>query len=294
MVDTAPRGTEQDGAAAAFAFVQRLAGELSDRRLDLPASPEIVVRVRDALRDPNVTAAKLARVVGSEPALAARIMHLASSFAINPDGRKVSDLRRAITMMGFNNLRSAAMAFAVAQLRDAARLRKVRDRLAEIWMQSVLVAGVCQAVARRQASLNADEAMLAGLMHGVGKLYILGRADSCPELFDNPASLSQVLRDWHASIGKAILEAWGFPEAVAEAVGVQDDIERDARGDVDLADVLIVGVMMAAYAGHPEDLELNMLGVRAFDRLGLDGPTCAAVLRDAEVEVQSLKVALGT
>lgn len=292
MAETAQR-TGQFGGPA-FAFVQRLAGELSSGRLELPSSPEIVVRVRDALRDPNVTAARLARVVGSEPALAARIMHLASSFAINPDGRKVADLRRAITMMGFNNLRSAAMAFAIAQLRDAARLKHVRERLTEIWMQSVLVASVCQAVARRQASLNADEAMLTGLMHGVGKLYILGRADTCPELFEDTASLAQVLRDWHASIGRAILEAWGFPEAVAEAVGQQEDIDRAISGHVDLTDVLTVSVMMAAYAGYPADLELNMQGVRAFSRLGLDGPTCVAVLKDAESEVQSLRVALGS
>ena len=291
MTETA-QATGQFGGPA-FAFVQRLASELSGGRLELPSSPEIVVRVRDALRDTNVTAAKLARVVGSEPALAARIMHLASSFAINPDGRKVADLRRAITMMGFNNLRSAAMAFAIAQLRDAARLKHVRERLTEIWMESILVASVCQAVARRQASLNADEAMLAGLMHGVGKLYILGRADTAPELFDDPASLARVLRDWHASIGKAILETWGFPENVAEAVGQQDDIERAVSGHVDLTDVLIVAVMVAAYAGYSADLELNMQGVRAFSRLGLDGPTCAAVLKDAEVEVQSLRVALG-
>jgi HD-like signal output (HDOD) protein len=291
MADVALQA-DQNGTTA-FAFVQRLAAELSGGNLELPSSPEIVMRVRDAMRDPNVTAAKLARVVGSEPALAVRIMHLASSFAINPDGRKVSDLRRAITLMGFNNLRSAAMAFAISQLRDAARLKHVRERLTETWMQSVLVASVSQAVARRQASLNADEAMLAGLMHGVGKLYILGRADSCPELFEDPASFAQILRDWHAGIGRAILDAWGFPDAVAEAVGQQDDIERAVSGHVDLTDVLTVAVMVAAYAGYPADLELNMQGVRAFSRLGLDGPTCAAVLKEAEGEVQSLRVALG-
>ena len=292
MTGTAQQDTGQLGGAA-FAFVQRLAGELSSGKLELPSSPEVVMRVRHALRDPNVTAAGLVRVVGSEPALAARIMHLASSFAINPEGRKVADLRHAITMIGFNNLRSAAMAFAIAQLRDASRLKHVRERLTEVWMQSIMVASVCQAVARRHAVLNADEAMLAGLMHSVGKLYILGRADTCPELFDDAASLGQVLRSWHASIGKAILEAWGFPDAVAEAVGQQDDIERAVSGHVDLTDVLIVSVLMASYAGYPADLELNLQGVRSVSRLGFDGPTCAAALNEAESEVQSLRVALG-
>ncbi len=292
MTAMVQQDTEQSGGAA-FAFVQRLAGELSGGKLELPSSPEVVMRVRDALRDPDVTAAGLARVVGSEPALAARIMHLAASFAINPEGRKVSDLRHAITMMGFNNLRSAAMAFAIAQLRDASRLQSVRERLTEVWMQSIMVASVSQAVARRQAVLNADEAMLAGLMHGVGKLYILGRADTCPELFEDEVSLGQVLRGWHASIGRAILEAWGFPDAVAEAVGQQDDVERAVSGHVDITDVLIVGVLIASYAAYPQDLELNLHGVRSVSRLGLDAPTCAAVLKESESEVQSLRVALG-
>lgn len=291
MTETAQQTGQYGGPA--FAFVQQLAGELSSGRLELPSSPEIVVRVRDALRDENVSVAKVARVVGAEPALAARIMHLASSFALNPEGRPVADLRRAITLMGFNNLRSAAMSFAITQLRDAARLKHVRERLTAIWIESVLVAAVAQLVARRQASLNADEAMLAGLMHGVGKLYILGRADTYPQLFDDPASLAQVLRDWHASIGRAILEAWGFPEPVVDAVGQQEDIERAVSGPVDLTDVLTVSVMMAAYAGHPADLELNMQGIRGFSRLGLDGPTCAAVLKDAECDVRALRVALG-
>ncbi len=277
----------------AFAFVRRLATELSNGRLELPSSPEVVVRVRNALNDPNVNVAGVARVVGSEPALAARIMHLASSVAMNPDGRQITDLKRAITRMGFNNVRSTAMAFAVAQLRQAAKLKQVKERLSEIWVQSTMVAAICYFVAKRQPTINADEAMLAGLMHGIGKLYILGRADSNAELLEDTASLAQVLRDWHASIGKAILEAWGFPEEVASAVGDQDDIDRSAGGQVDLTDVLTVSIMIADYAAHPADLELNMQGVRGFRRLGLDGEACNRILQESERDIADLRRALG-
>lgn len=277
----------------AFTFVRRLAGELSSGKLELPSSPEVVVRVRKVLGDDNVSVQKVARVIGAEPAFAARIMHLASSVAFNPDGRPITDLKRAITRMGFNNVRSAAMSFAVSQLRDAARLKHARDQLTEIWMQSTLVAAICYFVARRHPEINADEAMLAGLMHGIGKLYVLGRADAYPDLFEDPATLAQVMRDWHASIGQAILEAWGFPEVVASAVGEQEDIDRAVFGHADLTDVLTVSVLVAAYAEHPEDLELNMQGVRAFTRLGLNGEECAAILKESEKDIADLRRALG-
>ena len=279
---------------AAFTFVRRLADELSSGKLELPSSPEVVVRVRRVLGDDNVSVQKVARVIGAEPAFAARIMHLASSVAFNPDGRPITDLKRAITRMGFNNVRSAAMSFAVSQLRDAARLKHAKDRLTAIWIESTLVAAICYFVARRHPQINADEAMLAGLMHGIGKLYILGRADSYPDLFEHPGTLDQILRDWHASIGKAILEAWGFPESVAEAVGEQEDVDRAVMGEADLTDVLTVSLLVAAYAEHPADLELNMQGVRAFTRLGLTGEACETILKESEKDITDLRRALGT
>lgn len=56
-----------------------------------------------------------------------------------------------------------------------------------------------------------------GQPHAIGKLYILGRADAHPERFDEPGALAHVMRDWHASIGRAILEAWRFPAPAAAA-----------------------------------------------------------------------------
>jgi HD-like signal output (HDOD) protein len=277
----------------AFDFVRKLAAELSGGQLELPSSPEVVVRVRKALADDNVSVQRLARLIGAEPAFAARILHLASSVAFNPDGRAVTDLNRAILRMGFNNVRSAAMAFAATQLRDAARLKHARERLTEIWRESTLVAAVCYFLARKHPHLNADEAMLAGLMHSVGKLYILGRADGHPDLFDDPATVAYVMRDWHASIGKAILDAWGFSEQVVQAVGEQDDIHRAIAGRTDLTDILIVGVLAATYAGHPDALELNMHGVPAFTRLGLDGPSCQKIMDESQREIADLRRALG-
>lgn len=54
--------------------------------------------------------------------------------------------------------------------------------------------------------------------------------------------------------------------------------------------------MMASLIDHREELELNMQGLRAFSRLGLDGEACKAcnaVLDDSRVEIEALRQALG-
>jgi HD-like signal output (HDOD) protein len=134
--------------------------------------------------------------------------------------------------------------------------------------------------------------MLAGLLHNVGKLYILARANRHGGLFSEPAALNQVMRDWHANVGKAIVENWGFPEHIAEAIGEHENIDRSS-GQPDVTDVLTVAAMSAGFVGQDVDFELNMQGVKAFRRLGLDNAKFANIMQGCSEEIAALRSALG-
>lgn len=276
--------------ASAFAFVSELAVEVSSGKVELPSFPDVAVRVRKVLGDEHVSNEQIARVVGSEAGLAARVFTLANSAALNRSGRAVSDLKTALNRIGHNNVRTAAVSFAIAQLRKASELKHISKELEGLWQEATTVASLAYAVASR-TSINADEAMLAGLLHNVGKIYILARASKHP-FFKEPETLQQLMRDWHANVGKAIVENWGFPEHIAEAIGEHENIER-INDERDVTDVLTVAVMMAGFFGHETDLELNMQGVKSFWRLGLDNEKCVHVMRDCADEISAVRTALG-
>jgi len=276
--------------ASAFDFVRELAAEVSGGRVELPSFPDVAVRVRKVLADENVSNDQIARVVGSEAGLAARVFTLANSVALNRSGRNVTDLKAAVNRIGHNNVRTAAVSFAIAQLRKANELKHISKELEALWQEATTVAALAYAVAAR-TGVNADESMLAGLLHNVGKIYILARAHKHP-FFKDPQTLQQLLRDWHANVGKAIVENWGFPEHIAEAVGEHENVDR-ANEERDVTDVLTVAVMMAGFFGHEADLELNMQGVKSFWRLGLDNEKCVHVMRDCAEEISALRAALG-
>jgi HD-like signal output (HDOD) protein len=277
--------------AAAFAFVSALAQEVSSGKVELPSFPDVAVRVRKVLADEQVSNEQIARIVGSDAGLAARVLTLANSAALNRSGRAVGDLKTAINRIGHNNVRTAAVSFAIAQLRRASELRNIAPQLERVWQEATLVAALSYSIASR-CQLNADESMLAGLLHNVGKLYILARANKHGGLFSEPAALGQVLRDWHANVGKAIVENWGFPEHIAEAIGEHENIDRTA-GQADVTDVLTVAVMVAGFMGHEVDFELNMQGVKAFRRLSLDNAKCAHIMQSCSDEISALRSALG-
>lgn len=279
----------------AFAFVQALASELSSGKVELPSFPDIAMRVRQVLADESVSPNKVVLVVGSEPALAARLLQLANSAALNFSGKTVMDLRTAIARMGFNMVRSAAIAFAMSQLKKVDSLKGLEKPLDVLWKRSATVAAMCHAVARRLtgSKVNADTALLAGLLHGIGHLYILTRASNHPKLFANEAAFHAIVRDWHASIAKALLENWNMAQEIVDAVGDFEDIGRTHPGPPDLTDVLTVGYLLATYHEHPESLELNMQGVAACARMNLDQAAYEKLVSESAEEIAAVQAALG-
>ncbi len=279
--------------AEAFAFVQALASELSKGKVDLPSFPDIALRVRKVLGDEEVSQEQVVRVVGSEPALAARLMQIANSAALNFTGKPINDLRTAINRMGHNMVRSAAIAFAMSQLKKVDSLKGLEKPLDELWKSSAAVAAMSHAVAKRYSKINPDTGMLAGLLHGIGKLYILTRSSKHPALFADQAIYNQIVRDWHSPVAKALLENWDMAEEIVVAVSDYEDMERAHSGPVDLTDVLTVGNLLAAFKEHPESLEINMHDVAACKRMNIDRASYEKLIDESEHEIDALRQALG-
>jgi HD-like signal output (HDOD) protein len=136
--------------------------------------------------------------------------------------------------------------------------------------------------------------MLTGMMHGIGKLYVLTRAIDHPELFASTETLNQIIDEWHASIGKAILENWDFSESMAQAVGEQADFSRVHEGAPDLTDVVSVAILMAPHAADIPALAASLNALGAAKRLGLDEAKTLDVMRESAAEVTALSQALGS
>jgi len=279
--------------AEAFAFVQALASELSKGKVDLPSFPDIALRVRKVLADEEVSQEQVVRVVGSEPALAARLMQIANSAAINFTGKQITELRTAINRMGHNMVRSAAIAFAMSQLKKVDTLKGLEEPLDNLWRASAAVAAMSYAVAKRYSKVNPDTALLAGLLHGIGKLYILTRSSKHPALFADQITYNQIIRDWHSAVAKALLENWDMAEEIVGAVSDYEDLSRSHTGPVDLTDVLTVGNLLAAFKEHPETIEINMHDVAACKRMSIDRATYEKLIDESESEIDALRQALG-
>jgi HD-like signal output (HDOD) protein len=277
---------------SALAFLSSLAVEVSKGTVNLPSFPDVVMRIRKALAQPNVRLTEIVKIVGTEPRLAARLLQVANSVAFNPAGKHLTDLHAAITRLGHRPVQGAVMAFAVKQLRLEPALRSISKPLNLLWEQSISVAAICQVIARR-TKVSPEEAFLTGLLHGIGCLYIMVRSAAKSEKVFQDPSFREMISGWHPGIGKAVLENWGFDEAMCAALGDQSDFQRGGRNQADLTDVLVVSVVLGRVLRKPGPRSVEMEGVNSFGRLHMTPQDCADVLRHAEHQLDSLHAALG-
>jgi len=233
-----------------FQFVQQLAGNLKPE-LDLPAFPQVVRRLQIALISDKTTIKDVVSIISSEPVLSARFMQMANSAAMNPSGSPVASLNNAVNRLGFNLVRTVSTAFALRQLSRDSTLGAIRPDLEQVWKTSNEVAAICYAVGKQAFGRQPDEAMMAGLLHSIGRLYILLHAHQTdPTIREDPA-FAATLETWQPVIGKAILEAWGLPQRICEAVENQDYLL--AGGSAELEP--LTRLLSAAKLRHRLDLE---------------------------------------
>src|ERR1700730_17185767 len=195
--------------AIALKFLQNLATEVSQGTVDLPCFPDVVIRISQALADPNSTSERVVTMVGAEPRLAARVLQTANLAAFNNSGKPLADLRSAITRPGHQMVQGTAMSYAMQQMKNESSLRSIAKPLSELWNRSIAVASLCKLIAQR-TKVPPDEAFLTGLIHGIGKLYIMARVASAEGGSPGGQFWIELIRGWAGSMGKAGVGRWGF------------------------------------------------------------------------------------
>lgn len=291
---TVIKALQDEVSAETMRFLRQLSADVAGPAIELPSYPEAALRVQRVLADTSVSAERVVRVIGGEPVLASRILAMANSAALNRRGQQVVELRAAVQRLGFDTLRTATISFAVAQLRKAATYRSIEKPMTQLWRQSIDIASISFVLSRQLKRFVPDMAMLAGLVSGVGKLYILTRSTQYPALFADAQSYHDIVRQWHPHVGRSILENWGMSSEIVDAVGdMEEAAMQDDRGRVNLADLLCVAQLLTDLKDAPDLLAVQLPDHCAARRLELTPESCAALLAESADEVAALREALG-
>lgn len=281
----------------------------------LPTLSPVAVRVLALTTDEQAEAKEVIRLVGSDPALAGKVLALCRCHD-RGRGSRVTTVERAVLLLGFQAVRCAVLSVQVFEVLDHMTSRggekrgksPAFDREA-FWLHALATAVASEKIACRAAAtrdIPPGEAFTAGLLHDLGQLvlHVL-----LPESFDrvcrmadtHSASLDRTCHqviglDTHTA-GKRLSEHWGLPPSLVDVIwlngqpadGLPDVPHRHLINVVSLADALARNRYVTP-GGH-FSLNENLPALCA--PIELDPQELKVIAEDLHQEVSEHATALG-
>jgi HD-like signal output (HDOD) protein len=269
-----------------FEFIEALTAELSSNELVFPTSLNATMKIRHALNAPEISIDNIARVVGAEPVLSAHILRLCNSAAFNTTGIAITDLRKATMRLGLSMVRNVAISVGMKQLVQSKSSSEVPRLIDGLWKRCIRISALSYVIAKKRTRVNPDMAMMAGLLLNIGKFYIINRAHAYTELFSDETALWELVDQWHANIGTAILESWEVPEEISNAVLDGTNREYTHRGPPNLTDVVAAADFLdyKFYSGSEAGMDWQSLP-QAMMALELDKEKSIALMAETKEEM---------
>jgi HD-like signal output (HDOD) protein len=242
------------------------------------------------MKNPDIGLATLARIVISEPLLSAKVVRLANSVAMNSSGQAIRDVRLAVARLGMDPIKTLAMVLLMSQLRQSRRYENTRPLSDSLWERSINVAAMAYVIAKKMTVLNPDEAMFAGIVHDIGRFYLLAQASDYPELLENRAALAEAINDLEARVTRMVLEELRFPASVVEAIEVPGR-HVESLPPASLSDVLFIAKALSPRQDPFGAFDAQAVPAAA-TAFGLDQGAVAEIIVGAGDEIYSIIVAL--
>lgn len=187
---------------------------------DLPTIPVVAVKVMQLIESESATAEELAKVVASDPAVAARVLKISNSSFYGCQ-RQIQTLSSAIVILGFSTLRSLVVAASVKQVY---RPYGLTEKM--LWEHSFAAGLAARMIAADTRAANEEEAFLAGLFHDIGKI-IMNTLDQkkfqkvMQHCYNEGISFQEAERSeypfGHDEVGAYVIKKWNFPEMLTLA-----------------------------------------------------------------------------
>jgi HD-like signal output (HDOD) protein len=257
----------------------------------IPVQADIIAGIIRLEADAIDCFRELDRLVSSDQGVASLILMVVNS-PLYSRGRTVASIPLAISVLGFNVVRSLAMLAFARSLFSQTKDPLFRQH---IWRHSLLTAIASEAVCRELGDLaGKDEAFIAGLMHDTGKVLLFTHAralylQALEHWLSTGCSSMEAERRFlgadHCQVGREAVAQWKLPERFAGYMATDLSLAPAAgeAGGVNLslaaANYLVksMGIGSAAI----EDSDARMGGLVAF---GLGAEIAARVAQDAFLE----------
>lgn len=258
--------------------------------LVLPTIPDVAVKIRRAINEPNANSSRVARVIQIDPSITARLINIANS-PLYRGRRKIESCPEALTRLGLKASQDFITSFALKAVFNA-KSPLIRKKMQELWAHSAHVAAISAVLAHKTPGFDPDRAMLAGLIHDIGIVPILAYADRQPEILENPVDLAETVRELRAQIGVQIVRKWDFPADFEDVIVFAEDWSRESGPQATYSDVVMIS-QLHSFIGKVDAKKMpQMDNLPAYKKIAsgnLDVDLSINILDQVKDEIESIR-----
>ncbi len=212
----------------------------------LPSLPSLYLQLAEELRSPDVSAARVGRIISKDLAMTSKILQIVNSayFGLS---RQISSVERAILLMGLEMLRTFVLSAEVFSMFEPRRLAGLT--VAGLWRHSMNCSSMARRVAleERLRKESMEHVCTAAFLHDIGKLLMANEKPESyrrvselvtDELIPSHAAEEEVFGFNHAEAGGILLSRWNLPDPVVETVLSHHDPGSVSRSSMPLAAIV--------------------------------------------------------
>jgi putative nucleotidyltransferase with HDIG domain len=240
----------------------------------MPMLPALATDVMALAIDPEVSIARIARVVAKDQVLATRVLRLANSAYCAPM-QEITTVNDAIVRMGTGPVRNVVLAVCFTSRLQGTNIYGTQGR--DLVDHAIGTAYLARLLAERLHT-DADEAFMCGLLHDLGKLLLLKLSrDFIKYGAPTPSAqeIEKVYADRHPEIGAQLLRQWQLPEALEQPVRFHHEPGSCTTHQREATVTYIANRLSHRYGfGCPAD-ETNLLEDEVCTKAGLSEPMLA-------------------
>ncbi len=190
----------------------------------LPSLPVVAIRLLEKFTDPNVALPEIVRIVQQDPAITAKLLRAVNTAQYGA-GRPVSDLNRAVNLLGKKAVTSLVLCFSLSE--DSMRSGPFASLYKSVWLQSIVQASAAEQIAKRQFRGMEGEAFTIALLADIGRLAMLKTApQEYAAVVDRSTrehvSIDDCERDAfgidHTTLSLNLLNHWNLPKRFSDAI----------------------------------------------------------------------------
>jgi serine/threonine protein kinase len=193
-------------------------------KTDFPALSETIRTVNRTVESDSERASVLCNGILRDPALTSKLIKLVNSPAYARCGGTVSTVSRAVSILGYDGVRGAALSLMLLEhLGNKAQAVALRGEIVAAYFSGIVARELAAATGVR----NVEETALCAMFHGLGRMLavfylpeeaaeIRLRVESRSQA--ESAAATEVLGVTYAELGIAIARYWNFPDCLVASM----------------------------------------------------------------------------